>query len=114
MPELANPVLLLGTLRYEQRNSKSTTRPLVQIRKVLPFSGLSAVVWPWIAPSLTDHNFGLPSQPLRLAPSKRLTKPASSSAARAVVAVDPSRQAKIASAAPAAAEVTFFRKQVAF
>src|SRR5262245_49367752 len=100
MPELANPVLLLGTMRYEQRSSKSPTRPLVQTRNVLPLRGLSAVVWPWITPSFTDHNFRLPSQPVRLAPSNRLTKPASTSAPRAVVAADPSRPAETARARP--------------
>ena len=41
MPELANPWASPGTSLNEQRNSKSPTVPLVQIRKVFPLAGFS-------------------------------------------------------------------------
>src|SRR6185503_19273099 len=82
MPELANPLSLLGAIRYEQRSSKFSTVPLVQIRKVLPLSVCSSVVAPVIAPSLTDQSFGLPSQPARSLPLKICLKPLSVSAAK--------------------------------
>src|ERR1019366_10210376 len=77
MPELANPLLSPGVSLKEQRSSKSLGVPLVQTRNVFPLAGLSAVVWPVMAPSLTDHNFGLPSQPVRSLPLKMLRKPCS-------------------------------------
>src|SRR3954468_9925908 len=81
MPELAKPAELFGTSLKEQRSSKSPTVPLVQIRKVLPLAGFSGVVWPVIAPSLTNQSLGWPSQPERFLPLKILSKPASVSAA---------------------------------
>src|SRR5205085_7015643 len=81
MPELAKPLSLFGRILNEQRSSKSPTVPPVQIRKVLPLAGFSVVVWPVIAPSLTDHSLGLPSQPLRSLPLKMLLNPVSSCAA---------------------------------
>src|SRR5258708_31717122 len=80
MPELANPWSFFASILNEQRSSKSPTVPLVQIRKVLPLIGSSAVVRPTMAPSLTDHSFGLPSHPLRSLPLKILFKPLSASA----------------------------------
>ena len=63
MPELAKPLLSPGTSRKEQRSSKSAEVPLVQIRNVFPLAGFSAVVWPVMAPSLTDQSLGcLPSR----------------------------------------------------
>src|SRR5881394_3918228 len=81
MPEFANPLSLLGTILYEQRNSKSPTVPFVQIKKVFPFAGFSGVVWPVIVPSLTNQSLGCPSQPARVLPLKMLSKPASPGAA---------------------------------
>src|SRR5438046_2666248 len=75
MPELAKPLSFFGTILKEQRNSKSPTVPLVQIRKVFPLIGSSAVVCPVIAPSLTDQSFGFPSQPVRSRPLKIFWKP---------------------------------------
>src|ERR1039458_1117723 len=77
MPELANPWASPGTSLNEQRSSKSLGVPFVQIRNVFPLAGFSAVVWPVMAPSLTDHSFGLPSQPVRSLPLKILAKPGS-------------------------------------
>src|ERR1035438_3981326 len=106
MPELAKPCLSPGTSLKEHRNSKSPGVPLVQIRNVLPLAGFSAVVWPVMAPSLTDHNsglpshlgatsgffrgllsltdhsFGLPSQPVRSLPLKIPMKPCSAAGTR--------------------------------
>ena len=48
--------------------------------KVFDFVGLSFVVWPVMAPSSTRQNFGSPSQPSRLLPSKMGRKPSSSAA----------------------------------
>ena len=59
MPELAKPLASPGTSLKEQRSSKSPTVPLVQIRNVFPLAGFSAVVWPVMAPSLTDQSFGI-------------------------------------------------------
>ena len=75
MPELAKPCASPGTSLNEQRSSKSLTVPLVQTRNVLPLAGFSAVVWPVMAPSLTDHSLGLPSQPVRSLPLKMRMKP---------------------------------------
>src|ERR1035437_657407 len=77
MPELAKPLLSPGVSLKEQRSSKSLGVPLVQIRNVFPLAGFSAVVWPVMAPSLTDHSLGLPSQPVRSLPLKILRKPCS-------------------------------------
>src|SRR5215213_5811218 len=56
------------------------------MRKVLPFVGFSAVVWPVIVPSLADQNLVLPSQPVRSWPLKRGTKPSASASARTFLA----------------------------
>src|SRR6266436_280982 len=77
MPELAKPLVLSGSILKEQRSSKSPTVPLVQIRNVLLLRGFSLLVWPTIAPSLTDQRAGLPSQPVRSLPLKREVKPSS-------------------------------------
>src|SRR5579872_2642488 len=82
MPELAKPVSP-GTTLNEQRNSKSPTIPFVQIKKVFSLAGFSFVVWPVMAPSLTDHKSGLPSQPVRSLPLKIFLNPRSDSAANA-------------------------------
>src|SRR5438552_320228 len=74
MPEFAKLLSLFAASLKEQRNSKSLTVPLVQIRNVLPLAGFSGVVWPVIAPSLTDHNRGSPIQPVRSLPLKMLLK----------------------------------------
>src|SRR4051812_19153534 len=86
MPELAKPWLLFGTILNWQRNSKSPGSPLVQMRKVLDLSGSSALVLPVMAPSCTDHNFGLPLQPVRSLPLNSCWKPGSGSAAAAAQA----------------------------
>src|SRR3954471_6036398 len=83
MPELAKPWLLFAMILNSQRNSKSPGSPLVQMRKVLIFSGSSAVVLPIMAPSWTDHSFGFPIQPARSLPLNIGWKPASESAAKA-------------------------------
>src|SRR5690349_16095972 len=70
MPELQNPSALFAVSLNEHRNSKSLTSPLVQIRNVLPLAGFSGVVWPVIAPSLTDQSRGSPDQPVRSVPLK--------------------------------------------
>ena len=72
--ELVRVVMEEGdeVIRNEVRNSKSDGAPLVQIRIVLLLAGCSAVVWPTIAPSLTDHSRGLPSQPVRSVPLNML------------------------------------------
>src|SRR2546425_967351 len=85
MPELAKPLLLFATILNWQRNSKSPGVPFVQIRKVLLFSGSSALVRPVIAPSRTDHNFGFPLHPLRSLPLKISLKPPPCSAATTAV-----------------------------
>src|SRR5947209_5426415 len=71
MPELP------PTSLYFNRSSKSAGLPPVQIRKVLYFSGRSAVVVPVMAPSATVQYSVLPFQPVRSVPLKRLTKPSS-------------------------------------
>src|SRR5580765_2903207 len=81
MPEFAKPLSLFGTILYEHRSSKSPTVPLVQIRKVFCLAGFSAVVWPVIAPSFTNHSFGCPSHPLRSLPLKIDSKPGSAAEA---------------------------------
>src|SRR6185436_16229039 len=83
MPELAKPWLLLATILNWQRNSKSLGSALVQMRKVLNFNGSSALVFPVIAPSCTDHNFGFPVHPVRSLPLNISLKSASGSAAKA-------------------------------
>src|SRR5688500_8170724 len=77
--------LLPPTILYWHLSSKSPTSPLRQMMNVFPLVGLSAVVWPVIAASLTLQNSGLPSQPSSDLPSKIGSKP-SSSAARAQAA----------------------------
>src|SRR5439155_11077584 len=71
------PLSLFAASLKEQRSSKSLTVPLVHIRKVFPLAGFSAVVWPVIAPSCTDHSLGLPSQPDKSMPLNSLIKPLS-------------------------------------
>src|SRR6185312_4319664 len=74
MPELPPTIL------YCKRSSKSSSSPWRHRMKVLPCVGFSAVVRPVIAPSWTDQNSGLPSQPSRSFPLKIGLKPDSSSA----------------------------------
>src|SRR5260221_12712017 len=83
MPELAKPCELFGVIRNEQRSSKSATVPFVHIKNVLPVIGCSLVVSPTIAPSLKDHETGLPSHPERSFPFVRDLNPTSDSAAEA-------------------------------
>src|ERR1051326_4016625 len=100
MPELAKPWLSPGTILKEQRSSKSPTVPLVQMRNVFPLAGFSTVVWPVMAPSLTDQSLGLPSQPERFLPLNRLRKPFSAGrSSRSVVGCRGSRRASAAWAA---------------
>src|SRR6266576_3482552 len=86
MPELAKPLSLFGAILNEQRNSKSATVPLVQIRNVFPFAGCCSVVWPVITPSFTDQSCASPFQPARSLPLKIGVKPFSESAAGTTVA----------------------------
>jgi hypothetical protein len=62
------PELFVALQRNDSRNSKFLTVPPFQMMKVFPFAGFSAVVSPWITPSLTLHNRGSPSQPVKSFP----------------------------------------------
>src|SRR5436189_4469319 len=96
MPESPKLLSLFRMILYESRNSKSPALPLVQIRNVLCGAGLSGVVWPVIAPSLTDQNRASPFQPVRSLPLKIGLKPFSASAAETTAAcVSKAAQARI-------------------
>src|SRR6188474_2097870 len=79
MPELPT------SIRYFSVSSKSPTVPSFQTRNVLclSFVSPSLPVLPVIAPSCTDHNFGLPSQPLRSLPLKSFLSSAAATVQRA-------------------------------
>ncbi len=62
-------------------SSKLAGFPPSQMRKVLCGAEFSLVVCPTMAPSSTDQNFGLPSQPSRDSPSKMRWNPSSDSPA---------------------------------
>ena len=68
--------LLVALIRYSTFNSKSAGSPPRQMMNVFSFSGLSAVVWPTIAPPSARQNFVSPSQPFNVDPSKIETNPA--------------------------------------
>src|SRR5436190_5335452 len=64
------PELFAALQRNERRRSKSFVTPSFQMMNVFPFAGLDSVVSPRIAPSLTDHSRGSPSQSARSFPLK--------------------------------------------
>ena len=67
--------------RRRARVAEVAGLPDFRTRNVFPLVGFSVVVWPVIAPSLTDQKSALPSQPARSLPLKIGWNPASAAAA---------------------------------
>src|SRR5690242_20239853 len=75
------PELFVALQRNDSRNSKFFVLPSFQMMNVLPLATFSAVVSPCSTPSLTLHNRGSPSHPVRSLPLNSTVMPAVSGGA---------------------------------